>query len=107
MFTSAQGVPFLFKLTENAKGQLLREGTDVKYGARHLKRSIERFVVNPLANLSATRQVRLGDVVIVELDAENNKLLFYRDEAEMTKATAALDALKAGQAKSDRPRIAA
>jgi ATP-dependent Clp protease ATP-binding subunit ClpA len=101
------GERFYFKVTDEAKQFLLAEGVELRYGARHLKRSIERFVVNPLANLSATRQVRLGDVVIVELDAENNKLLFYRDEAEMTKATAALDALKAGQPRSDRPRIAA
>lgn len=101
------GERFYFKVTDEAKQFLLSEGVELRYGARHLKRSIERFVVNPLANLSATRQVRLGDVVIVELDSESNKLLFYRDEAELTKATAALDALKAGQPKSDRPRIAA
>jgi ATP-dependent Clp protease ATP-binding subunit ClpA len=101
------GERFYFKVTDEAKQFLLAEGVEFRYGARHLKRSIERFVVNPLANLSATRQVRLGDVVVVELDPESSRLVFYRDEAEMTKATAALDALKAGQPKSDRPRIAA
>src|SRR5207253_10191626 len=51
---------FLFRVTPEAREYLLREGTDLKYGARHLKRAIERHIVNPLANLLATEQVRMG-----------------------------------------------
>src|SRR5579864_7664893 len=46
---------FVFNCTQRVKNFLLREGTDLKYGARHLKRAIERHVVFPLANLVATR----------------------------------------------------
>src|ERR1700730_11759965 len=56
---------FLFRLTPAAREFLLREGTDVKYGARHLKRAIEKFIVYPLANLRATEQVRFGDVLVI------------------------------------------
>jgi ATP-dependent Clp protease ATP-binding subunit ClpB len=35
----------------------------LKYGARHLKRAIERLVVQPMSNLIATDQVRGGDWV--------------------------------------------
>src|SRR3989475_8103374 len=49
---------FLFRVTPPAKRFLLQEGTDIKYGARHLKRAIEKFVVCPLANLRVTDQVR-------------------------------------------------
>src|SRR5713101_1358805 len=52
---------FLFRATPGARRFLLQEGTDFKYGARHLKRAIEKYVVYPLANLLATEQVRLGD----------------------------------------------
>src|SRR3984957_6993410 len=52
---------FLFRVTNGGKEFLLQEGTDQRYGARHLKRSIERHVVYPLANLLATEQVHLGD----------------------------------------------
>ncbi len=38
---------------------------------------VERFVVYPLANLAATRQLRLGDVVILELDSSGNKLACF------------------------------
>jgi ATP-dependent Clp protease ATP-binding subunit ClpA len=79
VFTSVQGVPFLFKLTENAKGQLLREGTDIKYGARHLKRAIERSLVYPMSNLIATEQVRSGDMVRVDYDPARSRMLFHRE----------------------------
>src|SRR5438046_4630281 len=56
---------FLFRVTDTGRDFLLQEGTDQRYGARHLKRAIERHVVYPLANLLATEQVRLGDLVRV------------------------------------------
>jgi ATP-dependent Clp protease ATP-binding subunit ClpB len=100
------GARFSFTLTESAREFLLNEGIEYRYGARHLKRAIERFLVNPLANLSATSQVRLGDVVVVDLDEQAQKLAFFLDEEEATRAAAALEAV-AMQVNSDRNRIAA
>jgi ATP-dependent Clp protease ATP-binding subunit ClpA len=70
---------FLFRATPAARKFLLREGTDFKYGARHLKRAIEKFVVYPLANLLATEQVRFGDVLLVDCDGEEQALSFHRE----------------------------
>jgi ATP-dependent Clp protease ATP-binding subunit ClpB len=61
---------FVFNCTSKVKDFLLVEGTDPKYGARHLKRAIERHLVFPLANLVATGQVRLGDFIRVDMNAE-------------------------------------
>src|ERR1700745_2148729 len=61
---------FLFSCTQKVKNFLLHEGTDPKYGARHLKRAIERHVVFQLANLVATGQVRLGDFIRIDLSPE-------------------------------------
>jgi len=58
---------FVFNCTAEVKNFLLAEGTDPKYGARHLKRAIERHLVFPLANLVATGQVKMGDFVRVDL----------------------------------------
>jgi len=69
---------FVFNCTPAAKEFLLREGTDPKYGARHLKRAIERNIVFPLANLVATGQVKLGDFVRVDLIGES-KLTFVKE----------------------------
>src|ERR1700733_9615585 len=65
---------FLFRVTPAARAFLLREGTDMKYGARHLKRAIERHLVYPLANLLATEQVRLGDILCIDWDEGGQNL---------------------------------
>jgi ATP-dependent Clp protease ATP-binding subunit ClpB len=70
---------FLFRVTPQGKDFLLQEGTDQRYGARHLKRSIERHVVYPLANLLATEQVHLGDLVCIDWDKNQDRLTFIRE----------------------------
>jgi ATP-dependent Clp protease ATP-binding subunit ClpB len=70
---------FLFRVTGTGREFLLQEGTDQRYGARHLKRSIERHVVYPLANLLATDQVQLGDLVCIDWNSEQNRLTFVRE----------------------------
>jgi ATP-dependent Clp protease ATP-binding subunit ClpB len=100
------GERFTLSLTDGAREFLLQEGIEYRYGARHLKRAIERFLVNPLANLSATAQVHLGDVVVVDINEETKKLEFYRDENETTLAAAAMEASLA-MTVNEQPRIAA
>jgi ATP-dependent Clp protease ATP-binding subunit ClpA len=70
---------FLFRVTDAGRDFLLQEGTDQRYGARHLKRSIERHVVYPLANLLATEQVHLGDLVCIDWNKEQDRLTFVRE----------------------------
>jgi len=70
---------FLFRVTSAGRDFLLKEGTDQRYGARHLKRAIERHVVYPLANLLATEQVHLGDLVCIDWDREHSQLTFIRE----------------------------
>jgi ATP-dependent Clp protease ATP-binding subunit ClpB len=70
------GVPFMFRVMPDAKAFLLREGTDLRYGARHLKRAIARQVVSPLANLLASGQVELGDMVCIDWDSDARCLVF-------------------------------
>jgi len=77
IMTSA-GTKFVFQCSDAAKDMLLQEGLDFKYGARHLKRSVERFLVYPLSNLVATNQVGLGDLVYVDLDDLTKKLIFSK-----------------------------
>jgi ATP-dependent Clp protease ATP-binding subunit ClpB len=68
---------FVFSCTPKVKKFLLQEGTDNKYGARHLKRAIEKNVVFPLANLVATGQLKLGD--FVRIDMQESKLSFIKE----------------------------
>ena len=80
---------FVFNCTTGVKEFLLKEGTDPRYGARHLKRAIERHLVFPLANLVATAQVKLGDFVRVDMASEN-QMIFVK-EAENTMAPVLLE----------------
>jgi ATP-dependent Clp protease ATP-binding subunit ClpA len=70
---------FLFRVTPAAREFLLTEGTDQRYGARHLKRAIERNIVYPLANLLATEQVHVGDLVRIDWDGVAKGLSFVRE----------------------------
>jgi ATP-dependent Clp protease ATP-binding subunit ClpA len=71
--------PFLFRVTSEGRQFLLQEGTDQRYGARHLKRAIERYLVFPLARLLATAQVRSGDVLLIDRHAGEKGLAFLMD----------------------------
>lgn len=77
--SEAGNVKFDFQLTEQARTFLLSEGTDSAYGARHLKRAIERHIVYPLATLVATEQVRLGDVISIDWEGAGSELQFTKE----------------------------
>ncbi|MDM7922736.1 MAG: AAA family ATPase, partial [Pyrinomonadaceae bacterium] len=81
--TESAGTKFIFECTDAAKQFLLGEGIDLKYGARHLKRAIERFLVYPLSNLVATQQVETGDYVIVDFDSDRSVLTFMKQAGKM------------------------
>jgi ATP-dependent Clp protease ATP-binding subunit ClpA len=70
---------FVFQATEKAKSFLLEQGIDMKYGARYLKRAIERLLVQPMSNLMATAQVRRGDYIRVDLDPSHSCLTFTKE----------------------------
>lgn len=79
IMSATGGSQFVFKCTPAARDFLLREGTDVKCGARHLKRAIERHLVFPLSNLLATRQIQFGDLITVDFDPTRSKLVFSKE----------------------------
>jgi ATP-dependent Clp protease ATP-binding subunit ClpA len=70
---------FVITVSDSGKDFLLTEGTDLKYGARHLKRAIERLLVHPLSNLMATSQVSPGDWIQADFDTERGCLLFSKE----------------------------
>lgn len=69
---------FLFDCSPAFKETLLHDGMDYRYGARHLKRSVERSVVLPLSNLVATGQVEFGDSVYVDVDETGRNAVFSK-----------------------------
>jgi ATP-dependent Clp protease ATP-binding subunit ClpA len=79
IFNTSADRAFVFTMSDEGKDYLLSEGTDLKYGARHLKRAIERLLVHPMSNLIATDQVRGGDWIRVEFDHDGKSLRFARE----------------------------
>jgi len=79
IFNTSADRAFVFTLSDSSKDFLLQEGTDLKYGARHLKRAIERLLVQPMSNLIATDQVRGGDWIRVDFDPLARVLRFARE----------------------------
>jgi ATP-dependent Clp protease ATP-binding subunit ClpB len=71
--------PFLFRITSECREFLLEQGTDERYGARHLKRAVERYVVYPIAKLLATAQVHQGDALVIDCHRGEEGLVFLRD----------------------------
>ena len=74
--------PFLFRITSEGREYLLEEGTDQRYGARHLKRAIERYVVYPIARLLATAQLHQGDALVIDHHLGEEGLVFLRDKED-------------------------
>ena len=96
---SAGEKQFMFQCTSAARNFLLDEGADAKFGARHLKRAIERHIVSPLSSLISTHQIRLGDVVTIDRSAAAAKLIFFKHEDEPATGTASTtSAAEAGAA---------
>jgi ATP-dependent Clp protease ATP-binding subunit ClpA len=96
---------FLFRVTSAAREFLLQEGTDQRYGARHLKRAIERNIVYPLANLLATEQIHVGDLICIDFDKQDTCLTFTREGEHLSmpiRRQEPVTLLKAAQAKSGK-----
>jgi ATP-dependent Clp protease ATP-binding subunit ClpA len=83
ILSSSSGMPFVIALTEAAKDHVLCEGTDARYGARHLKRALDRTLVYPLSNLIASNQVRQGDWLTVDFDPKTSQMTFTKEAEDL------------------------
>jgi ATP-dependent Clp protease ATP-binding subunit ClpC len=68
---------FSLELTPNAKAFLADKGYDVQFGARPLHRAIQKYLEDPLAEEILNLNVKAGDVLIADTDAENTKNFFF------------------------------
>jgi ATP-dependent Clp protease ATP-binding subunit ClpB len=95
------------ELTPAARERLLREGYDPAYGARPLRRTVQRLVQDPLAMRILDGSVLPGDLVRVDVEPESDSMRFERVEGKAAPAPAAqaeTPATTATAAKSTRRR---
>jgi len=76
------------ELTDNARGHLVRVGYDPHYGARPLKRTIQREVENPLARLIVSGELRDGTHLRVDYEATKQELVFSQESLAEVSAEA-------------------
>ena len=69
------------ELTPAAKSLIVTEGTDSAYGARPLKRTIQRLVENPLARALLQGEFKPGSVVLADADAIGGVLVFRQGDS--------------------------
>src|SRR5215475_2524590 len=81
-------MPFFIRVTNEGREFLLEEGTDQRYGARHLKRAIECYLVCPLAKLLATAQIEAGDLLLIDRYPDKKGLAFYKDKDKQARPMA-------------------
>jgi len=72
------------ELTPNAKALIAKEGYDPAYGARPIRRTIQRLILDPLAQKVLSGEYKEGDTVFV--DAENGSIQFWTEEFAEQKA---------------------
>jgi ATP-dependent Clp protease ATP-binding subunit ClpB len=71
------------ELTDAARTHLVRTGHEPAYGARPLKRVIQREIETPLARLLLQGEVRDGQKVLVDFDPDTGRLSFQTQAAEL------------------------
>ncbi len=81
---NAANVPMILHYSKAYLDALLKEGTDPQFGARPMRRAVERMLVAPLARLIASNQIKAGDVVDVRL--RNGEPVFIRSGTEPKKS---------------------
>jgi ATP-dependent Clp protease ATP-binding subunit ClpA len=72
----ATGSEINLRLSDQAVDFLLERGTDLRYGARHLKRVLEKYLVFPFSSLIETQQMGSAGTLNVGLDGAKQKLTF-------------------------------
>ncbi len=71
--------PFLLEITDEAKARLVQAGTDIQYGARPLKRIVEKEIVTPISHHICSDQIRKGDLITVDVDEGSGELVFRKE----------------------------
>lgn len=74
--------PFLLRLEQSAKDELVSRGTDPQFGARPLRRAVENEIVTPISHLICSGQIRRGDLVSV--DFRDGTFVFEKEDGIMT-----------------------
>ena len=66
---------YQFEITEDAKSYIATKGYDQQYGARPLKRALQKYLEDPLAELIINSELQTGDKILVDYDKDADKIM--------------------------------
>jgi ATP-dependent Clp protease ATP-binding subunit ClpC len=75
LFTRIQDLGYNLTLSDEAKDYIVEKGFDKEYGARPLKRAIQKYIEDTLAEEIVNSQLEEGDAIFMDFDKENDKLV--------------------------------
>ncbi len=79
------GLGYQLKLSDSAKDYIVDKGFDAKYGARPLKRAIQKYIEDALASEIVNANLNENDVIYMDLDKKKNELTIKIDHAKKSK----------------------
>ena len=82
-----------FNITDEAKNYIAEKGYDQQYGARPLKRALQKYLEDPLAELIINAELNPGDTIKVDYDKDGDKIVtsVAKPEAEAPQETGGTD----------------
>ena len=82
LLTRIKGLGYILTLTESAKNYIAEKGFDKQYGARPLKRAIQKYVEDALAEEIVASHLQEGDHIKIDLDTKTDELSISIEKAE-------------------------
>jgi ATP-dependent Clp protease ATP-binding subunit ClpC len=77
LYKRVEALNYKLHLTDEAKDFIADKGYDPQFGARPLKRAIQKYLEDEMAEIIVKADVSDGDTISVEYDRENDKLLYH------------------------------
>jgi ATP-dependent Clp protease ATP-binding subunit ClpC len=87
LFKRINDIGYDLNLTEAAKDYIAEKGFDKQYGARPLKRAIQKYIEDALAEAIVNSKLQEGDKIFMDLDKKNEELTIKIEKAEKSSKT--------------------
>ena len=89
LFHRVTALGYTIKLTDVAKDYIAEKGYDEKYGARPLRRAIQKYLEDPIAEEIITAHLKSGDTLMVDYDSKADRITMKVEKAKGTKESKA------------------
>ena len=76
VFKRVEELGYTVQLTEKAKDYIVEKGWDVQFGARPLKRAIQKYIEDPLAEEIIKTKLEPGTMIVVDYDKETDEIRY-------------------------------